>query len=235
MVRLIYLLVLFCLILLGGCAGYDKGAIRVSTPSASNVYVAQVDTLVKIVQGKDNIIDLDTGAHRVKVTFVGHTVIDTVVQVKGRKKNVEFGAWMGGMAVSAGVMTLMWSTAWLFILPPTAGVAAMTATMPEKSVVNAVYRNENPVHLYRMEQAYLRVNRLHSELGATERFGLTGVITPVGICYDSALRILWVQRDPASVIYPLDARTDFEMCSADESGMSCLPEKNKLLEAFPCH
>ena len=121
MVRLIYLLVLFCLMLLGGCAGYDKGAIRVNTPSASNVYVAQVDTLVKIVQGKDNIIDLDTGAHRVKVTFVGHTVIDTVVQVKGRKKNVEFGAWMGGMAVSAGVMTLMWSTAWLFILPPTAG------------------------------------------------------------------------------------------------------------------
>ena len=235
MVRLFYLLVLFCLMVLGGCAGYDKGAINVNTPSASNVYVMQVDSIVKIVQGKDNIVELDTGDHRVRVSFVGHTVVDTVVQVKGRKKNYEFGGWMGGLVLSAGIITLVWSPMWVYLLPASVGVTAMVATIPEKRQINAVYRNENPVHLYRMDQAYLRVNRLQSELGATEKFGYTGMITPVGICYDSALRILWVQRDPASVIYPLDARTDFEMCSPDEGGMSCLPEKNKLLEAFPCH
>lgn len=220
---------------LGGCAGYDKGALKVNTPSASNVYVVQVDSLVEIVKGKDNIFELDTGEHRVKVTYVGHIVSDTVVRVKGRGKNVEFGAWMGGMAVGAGVMTLLWSEAWLYFVPVVVGLSSVIATMPEKSEVNAVYRNENPVHLYRMEQAYLRVNRLHSELDAGERFGYTGIISPVGICYDSALRILWVQKDPTSVIYPLDVRKDVEMCTPGEGGMSCVPEKNKLLEAFPCH
>lgn len=235
MVRLIYLLVLFCLMELAGCAGSNTGYLNVRTPSASNAYVVQVDTIIEIVKGKDHVIDLDSGEHRVRVSYVGHIVTDTVVLVKGRRKNAMFGAWMGGMALGAGVMTALWTQVWLYLLPPVIGAGAAIVTMPQKTVLEPVYRDESPVHLYRMDQTYIHINRFHNELGATDKFGFTGISSPVGVCYDNAAGVLWAQRDPASLIYPLKKTTDYEVCVPDAGSLHCVPENNKILEAFPCH
>ena len=234
MARLISLLVILCSLLFVGCASQGKGAINVTTPSGKNEYVVQVDTIVKVVNGNHNVIDLDSGDHRVRVSYVGHTVIDTVVHVKGKPENAEFNVWMGGTAVGIGLMTLAWTNAWLFIVPVMTSFATYLLTTPEKSVVNAVYKNETPLHLYKLDQSFMRVNKLHLMLGATERYGVTGVVNSVGVCYDASLKILWVQSDEKSLIYPLDARKDVEMCALDKGTLYCDVSLNQMFEKLPC-
>lgn len=235
MARLVSLFVILGSMLLAGCASSQgKGILNVKTPSGKNEYVVQVDSIVKVVKGDDNPIDLDSGDYRVRVSYVGHTVVDTMVHVKGKPENAEWNAWMGGMAVGTGLMTLVWTKAWLFLVPITVSISTFLITFPEKTVVNAVYKNEEPLHLYKLDQSYMRVHRLHLMLGASEKHGVTGVINSVGVCNDAALQMLWVQSDENSLVYPLDIKKDVEMCVLENGSLYCDASQNQFFEKLPC-
>ena len=68
----------------------------------------------------------------------------------------------------------------------------------------------------------------------SEKHGVTGVINSVGVCYDAALQMLWVQSDENSLVYPLDIKKDVEMCVLENGTLYCDASQNQFFEKLPC-
>ena len=237
MIRLFALLVLLCLGLFCGCASSKTGLLDVATPSSSDEYVVQIDSVVKIVKGTCNRISLDTGKHFVKVSYAGQTIADTIVHASGRSPAALFQAWMAGSVVGAGVMTFLWSNVWLVVVPVAVGISTFFTTSPEKIFLKTEKRIDGLGGLHPVDDFYLRVWNFHSDLGISEKYGVTNVMKTKNLCYDRDAKIVWVQSEVSSRVYPLNLRKDAEACQFDFDGnrLLCSSEKNSVLQKYPCH
>lgn len=236
MARLLTLFVFLCSMFFVGCASTTTGILNVSTSSDDDEFVVQVDSVVKIVKGSRSEVKLDTGDHFVTVSFAGKTVVDTLVHVEGRSPGDLFLAWMGGSAVGAGIMTLAWSKIWLVVVPVAVGISTLFTTSPGKVQLHAVKQNDESPQLYQSDRLFLHIWDLHPNLGISEKFGVSNVLRPDGLCYDRKVKVVWVQSEVNSRIYPLDLRKDIEVCLLDVDGehLSCESSNNSMLEKYPC-
>lgn len=233
MIRLLPFVVLSMLIFTG-CTNKTMGILNVETPSNNDEYVVKVNDVVRIVRGNNNGITLDEGKYLLKVSYVGQTIMDTVVHVRGMDENSIFQARMATSVLGVASMSIVWSAAWLVVFPVAVGVLPPLITPREKTTVNVNYQGNESHRLYLLDDVYLRVKRYHPNMGITNKMGQKNIMKPSGICYDSELDVVWVQSEVDSHIYPLDMEKNTEVCLLDDVNFSCNAENKKLLEKFSC-
>lgn len=210
------------------------GILNVETPSNNDEYVVKVNDVVRIVRGNNNGITLDEGKYFLKVSYVGQTIMDTVVHVRGKDENSIFQARMGISVLGVASMSIVWSAAWLVVVPAVVGILPPWIAPREKTTVNVNYQGDESHRLYLLDDVYLRVKRYHLNMGITNKMGLKNIMKPSGICYDSELDVVWVQSEVDSHIYPMDLKTNAEVCLLDNVNFLCNAENKKLLERFSC-
>lgn len=234
MARLLTLFVFLCSMFFVGCANKSIGILNVKTPSNDDEYVVKVDGVVRIVRENDNGIELKEGDHSMKVSYVGQTIMDTVVHIKGMDENSIFQARMATLILGVVSMSIAWNGAWFVFLPVVVGVLPPLITPREKTTVNVNYHGDESHRLYLLDDVYLRVKHYRPNMGITDKLGYSNMMKPSGICYDKELDVVWVQSVADTHIYPLDVKKDTEVCLLDDVRFLCSAENIKLLEKFFC-
>ena len=173
-----------------GCANKSMGILNVKTPSNNDEYVVKVNDVVRIVRGNNNGIKLDEGKYLLKVSYVGQTIMDTVVHVRGMDENSIFQARMATSVLGVASMSIVWSAAWLVVFPVAVGVLPPLITPREKTTVNVNYQGNESHRLYLLDDVYLRVKRHHPNMGITNKMGQKNIMKTKGICYDSELDVV---------------------------------------------
>lgn len=234
MKKILSLLLLILSFLLTSCAGGQPGVVTVKSPEMSTEYVVQVDNKpAKIVKPSNKNVGLDSGAHHVRLTYAGKTLADTVVTVK-TDDGPFYTTWLGAMAITAGLMTVVWMPIWLALLPPGAWIAAMLATPAQEVPLDGFINFEEPLVLYSLDNPYFRVKNFHSNMGLSEKGGVGNVAKVLGVCYDASAHVAWLQSETNREIYPFVVNEDVDLCVPQNGEFVCESRNNKLLESMPC-
>ena len=234
MKKILSLLLLILSFLLASCASGQPAVVAVNSPEMSTEYVVQVDDKPgKIVKPGNRNVGLDSGSHHVRLTYAGKTIADTVVTVKADDTRF-YATWMGMMAFSAGLMTVVWLPLWFVLLTPSAWITAMLATPAQEIPLDGLIKLEEPLVLYTLDNPYFRVKSFHSNMGLSSKGGVDNVARVLGACYDASTRIVWVQSEANRAVYPFAVNEDIDLCIAQNGGIVCESGNNKLLESMPC-
>lgn len=248
--KLRILFLMLVTLLLWGCASVvrDTGVVAVEKPKSVERVVFQLDNEPwEEVSSTRVSRRISAGPHRMRVSYAGQVLMDSIITVSPDNGNARAALHMGAAAIGIGSIFLVVNTftaelfMWLTI--PFLTMGPIFAYVRPDTVFKIDESNlASSIHLFSMENRFFSVPSHMLFLGPRTESYYYGVISIRGACYDGDNKILWVQGFKDDGIYPIQEKS-VETCNVlgtketsngAEPILDCDARHNVFFEKIPC-